>query len=89
MLAKIVETGGEDWDERLPYTLFAYLASLQESTQDLPFYLLYRCDPQLPSDEMLNIPKERHYVDIDDYVEEITSRMSDAWERARVQVNKA
>ena len=81
ILAKTVETGGKDWDERLPYTLFAYRASLQESTQESPFYLLYGRDPHLPTDEMLNIPKERYYVDIEDYVREITSCMSEAWER--------
>ena len=30
MLAKTVEQGGEDWDVRLPYVLFAYRASIQE-----------------------------------------------------------
>ena len=30
MLAKTIEQGGEDWDVKLPYVLFAYRASIQE-----------------------------------------------------------
>lgn len=72
MLGKTVEAGGADWDERLPYTLFAYRASLQESTRVSLLFALYGHDPQLPTDEMLSIPKERHQVDIEGYVGEIT-----------------
>ena len=48
MLAKTVERGA-DWDERLPYVLFAYRASEHASTGQSPFMLLYGRDPQLPS----------------------------------------
>ena len=89
MLAKTVQAGGADWDERLPYVLFAYRASLQESTQESPFYLLYGRDPQLPTDEMLRLPKECYQLDLGDYTEEITSRMSAAWDEAQTQVRKA
>ena len=41
MLAKTVERGGRDWDKHIPYVLFAYPASQQESTQESPFFLLY------------------------------------------------
>lgn len=40
--------GGRDWDQRLPYVLFAYRASAQQSTQESPFYLLYGRDARLP-----------------------------------------
>ena len=49
MLAKKVEQSGRDWDAHLPFVLFAYRASLQESTKELPFYLLYGRDPRLPT----------------------------------------
>ena len=39
MLAKTVERGA-DWDERLPYVLFAYRASEHASTGQSPFMLL-------------------------------------------------
>ena len=36
-----------DWDDRLPYVLFAYHTSVQESTQESAFHLLYGCLPTL------------------------------------------
>lgn len=41
MLAKTVEKGGQDWDEHLPFVLFAYRATQQQSTQESPFFLVY------------------------------------------------
>ena len=45
MLARRVERNGRDWDTQLPYVLFAYRASLQES----PFFLMHGRDPRLHS----------------------------------------
>ena len=61
MLAKRVERHGQDWYHHLPFSLFAYRASLQESTQELPFLLLYGRDPRLPSslDLEVELPRER------------------------------
>ena len=42
MLAKTVERGGKDWDHHLPFVLFAYRASQQQSTQESPgFFALW------------------------------------------------
>lgn len=49
MLAKRVEKGGKDWDQKLPFVLFAYRASQQQSTLESPFFLLYGRDPRLPT----------------------------------------
>ena len=46
MLAKTTEKGGQDWDRRLPYVLFANRAAEQQSTLESPFFLLYGCDPK-------------------------------------------
>ena len=51
MLSKTVEHGKKNWDEPIPYVLFAYRACLQESTKESPFFLLYGRDPRLPSQE--------------------------------------
>ena len=50
MLAKSVAPGTREWDDRLPYVLFAYRAALQASTGESPFVLLYGRDPQLPTE---------------------------------------
>ena len=39
MLSMSAEFNGSDWDQRLPFLLFAYRASTQESTKESPFYL--------------------------------------------------
>ena len=45
ILAKTVEKGGPEWDERLPYVLFAYRASQQASLGESPIFLVYGRDP--------------------------------------------
>ena len=42
MLKKFVNKSGKDWDDYLPYLLFAYREVPQESTGFSPFDLLYR-----------------------------------------------
>ena len=36
------------WDKQLPLFLFAYRTTIQESTRESPFSLLYGRDPRLP-----------------------------------------
>ena len=89
MLAKVVDQSGDNWDAKLPYVLFAYRASVQESTAESPFYLLYGRDPKLPTDAMLSPPVRRSEVDLDDFKTMMTSHMAEAWELARSSVKKA
>ena len=85
MLAETVEAGETDWDVRLPYILFSCCSSLQESTQESPFV---REGPRLPMEETL-VPQEWKSVVLGGYTEEVTERMSAAWEMARHHVRKA
>ena len=48
MLSKVVEKSGRDWDLKLPYVLFALRTSMQESTKESPFFLMYVCDLDYP-----------------------------------------
>ena len=86
MLSKKVKKGGKDWDQQLPYVLFAYRASIQESTGESPFFVLYGRTPRVPTDGMLQPPIDRSLIDLDDYCSEITTRMSAAWESARQHI---
>ena len=88
MLAKTVEKNGKNWDRQLPYVLFAYRASLQESTRESPFFLMYGRDPRLPSEETLS-GRVRETLDVEDYRSEVASGMAEAWELARANVQKA
>ena len=89
MLTKTVQKGGSDWDERLPYILFAYRACCQESTQETPFYMLYGRDPKLPTPAVLNPKKTRTTVNLKEYGIELHARMSEAWELAQRNIARA
>ena len=89
MLSKKVQKGGKDWDQQLPYVLFAYRTSLQESTGESPFFLLYGHNPEMPTDAALQLPVIRNMLDLDDYCSELVARMSTAWESAREHIKGA
>ena len=67
MLAKTVDQSGRDWDKRIPYVLYAYRTSVQESTKESPFFLLYGRDARLPTEAALTQPCTCYQVDIDDF----------------------
>ena len=89
MLSKKVARSGKDWDIQLPYVLFAYRASAQHSTGESPFFLLYGRDPVLPTTEMLEPTQERTNLDVDNYIREISLRMSSAWKTAQAKIKEA
>ena len=61
---------------------------MQESTRESRFFLLYGRDPRLPS-ELLNSPVDRHEMDQNTYKGEVAASLSDAWELARANIEKA
>ena len=89
LVAKCCETRQHDWDEHLPLLLFAYRSSLQESTRETPFYLLYGRDPRLPTETALTQPESPYQVDVEDYRTELVTRMSRAWTLAQERIGKA
>ena len=77
MLAKTTERGsrGKDWDRHLPYVLFAYRASQQESTLESPFFLLYGRDSRLPTEIALSPTNNwRMQLDLKEYGVDLVSR---------------
>ena len=89
MLAKTVERGGKDWDEHLPFVLFAYRASEQQSTCESPFFLLYGRDHRLPTDAALCPSKARATVDLREYGAELVAKMAGAWGLAQKCIGRA
>ena len=89
MLSKCVERTGADWDCHLPYVLFAYRASMQESTRESPFFLLHGRDLRLPSVLNLEPEKKREEVNLKTYKGELISGLGEAWSLAQKQVCKA
>ena len=89
MLAKTSSRHGADWDDQLPFVLFAYWSSLQHYTRESPFFLLYGCDPRLPTEEALPAPTDRTEKDLDVYRSELMQRVTEAWTLAWESVKKA
>ena len=89
MIAKCAQKNGSNWDKHLPFLLFAYRATIQESTRESPFYLLYGRDPRLPTDSVLNYVKSPYVVDVDDYKTAMTIALSEAWKTAQENIKSA
>ena len=89
MLSKKVMHIGKDWDIQLPYVLFAYRVSTQDSAGESPFFLLHGRDAVLPTREMLEFPHERANTEVDDYTRGNTLRMSTTWKTARDKIKEA
>ena len=68
--------------------LFAYWASLQESTKESPFYLLYGHDPRLPTALGLDGTRQS-VIDVDTYKGVVAFKLSEAWKLARDNIKKA
>jgi len=50
MIAMYVNAYQDDWDEILPYVLYAYRTAYNESTRESPYYLMFIRDPINPTD---------------------------------------
>ena len=89
LISKCCEISDHDWDEHLQMLLFAYRSSVQVSTQESPFFLLYGRDPRLPTETTLSGAVSPYLVDISDYQTELVRRMSTAWSVAKEQIENA
>lgn len=87
MLSKRVRV--REWDELLPYVLFAYRSTMQTSTGELPFHLLYGRDPQLPTEAVLCPLTSQDFVELDDYKTTMTQMMQEAWGLSQWNLKKA
>ena len=89
MLAKTVEKNGTNWDVQLPYVLFVYRTSIQESTAESPFFLMYGRDARPPTSEVLSVIPSRYPFQLDDYKSEVVKSFGEAWELAKDNIKKA
>ena len=60
------------------YCLLIDLA-VKESAQQIPFFLLYGWDVQIPTDSVLAYSHSPYAVDLKDYKEDLSTEMSIAW----------
>uniref|UniRef100_A0A8R1DLV5 RNA-directed DNA polymerase n=1 Tax=Caenorhabditis japonica TaxID=281687 RepID=A0A8R1DLV5_CAEJA len=77
-----------EWDEKLPYAVFAYNSCRHEATGESPHYLMYGRDARVP---MKSDPEEqigKYQVDVDDYKFRHAEQMNEAQEETRVHIKK-
>ena len=91
MLSKSASTRkyGHDWDQHLPYLLFAYRVAVEKSNQMSPFYLLYGREPRVPTETVLNQPCTVYQINFPDYCSELIAHRSDARTLAHQNIKKA
>ena len=89
MLAKCTDGSVIEWDKKLPFVLFAYRSTIQSSTKESPFFLLYGRDPRLPSGSILDQARPEYLVDMEDYRTELLVNVRAARELALVNIKEA
>jgi hypothetical protein len=101
--AYVNEYTHDDWDAQLTYILFAHRTTIQASTLEIPFYLMFGRDPQMPGFlwKQSNSPPEEweisnnqeisgeREISVGDLREEITRRLQIAWDLARENIRRA
>ena len=76
MLTPYVNEMQDDWDEYLPFVLFAYRTAVHESTKFTPFFLLYGRQAKMPVPwDHITPPKELH-DSYEGYAQEMLNKMA-------------
>lgn len=89
LLSMYVNEHHTDWDVYLPFIVFTYNTSVQESTKYSPFALLYGREPQLPIDAILNFRPSPYQIDLDDYAHQTKKFFGHAWNSAKSNIQLA
>ena len=50
MISTLIEQSRRNWDDLLPYVLYAYRTAVHSSTKETPFYLMFGRDAMSPTD---------------------------------------
>lgn len=89
MIAKSSDGSVREWDKQIPFLLFTYRSTIQESTRESPFFLLYGRDPRLPTGSVLDQIRPGYLVDLDDYRTELLVNLAQAWKLALESIREA
>ena len=76
MLAKCVDKNHRDWDERLPQVAFFYNASVHESTQFTPYFLMHGAEPRWDVDFKLGTNTTQYSTN--EYADLLLNRLESA-----------
>ena len=75
-----------DWEDRLPYILFAMRSAKSDATGFSPAYLMFGRELRFPHD----IPSvDLDFLPVSEYASALADRLTDAWEEAKKVVSAA
>lgn len=91
-LYAVVSATQKDWDVRLWEVLFAYRTSVNPTTAETPYFLLYGRDPVLPED-MIFAPKAPELLDSSEgdvakYIREMVPTLRSAYKKVSLRLEK-
>ena len=84
--SKSCDVANKDWDNHLPYLLFAYRVSAQASTRESPFFLMHGRDARVPTETVITHVRSPYAVDVSDYKNDL---LFTAWKLAKENIEKA
>ena len=79
MMGRTVSEHQKDWDLLLPYVMAAYRATVHQSTNYSPNYLMFAREVRAPVDLAFGIPAEKPPASYDNYASEMEDRMKQAY----------
>jgi len=87
ILARYIDRHQKDWDQLLPYVLFAYRTLYNPVVKNVPFYLLFGYEPILPH-ELPLLPPHLNQSEADRQWNVVAHRLNNARKLARQAVER-
>jgi hypothetical protein len=88
MLTTMVEEEGRDWDDCLPSALMAFRSSIQVSTEETPFALMFGEEMSVPLDLVIGTTDQSE-VPTTTYIANLRERLESSYQRARDKIKLA
>jgi len=88
VLKKLMDDDKSEWDEELPFALWAYRCAVNEVTKETPFFLMYGRDPEAMDWDFVKTWKQET-KNPSKYAMEVVGRLERARERVKKQVQKS
>ena len=85
MLSHYMTDYEQDWDKFLPYALMAYRNQQHNATNEIPFFLMFGRDMELPFHLSLRDNRTRYDID-ENYISELTLRLQIDHEKAKKSI---
>ncbi|KHJ97950.1 integrase core domain protein [Oesophagostomum dentatum] len=92
MLSKFINIKQEDWDSFLPCVAFCYNTTINDATNELPYFLMFGRDPIFAVDQIL-LPQTLTHIpgpdETSEYKAQLVSALHLAWNNAAEYARKA